>query len=256
MKDARFARVLLRRAGLRRAFSPDFAGRLTGATVLDVERRAKYLRLPLSTGEVLVMHLGMTGDFRVERPGGNDAVAPGLHDHVVFEMSSGAIVTFTDPRRFGAMDLLARGDEGRHALRTLGPEPLSDDFDAAALARACARRKAPLKAALLDQRMVAGLGNIYVVEALHRAGVSPCRRAATIATPRGVPRPTAAALVAAIKAVLAQAVARQLQPSYRDAPFLVYDRAGEPCPKTSCDGTIRRIVQAGRSTFYCPTCQR
>ena len=198
MADARFDRVLLRRAGLRRAFPLEFTSRLTGATVLGVERRAKYLRLPLSTGEVLVMHLGMTGDFRVERPDDDRALPPGLHDHVVFEMSSGAIVTFTDPRRFGSMDLLARNDDASHALDALGPEPLSEAFDGDALARACVRRKAPLKATLLDQRVVAGLGNIYAVEALHRAGLSPRRRAATLATPRGVPRPTAHALVEAI----------------------------------------------------------
>lgn len=254
MKDARFERVLLRRADLRRAFAPDFTGRLTGATVLDVQRRAKYLRVPLSTGEVLVMHLGMSGDFRVAR-GDSPAVPPGPHDHVVFEMSSGAIVTFSDPRRFGSMDLLADGKEPE-ALRSLGPEPLSDHFDAAALAAACARRKAPLKAALLDQRVVAGLGNIYVVEALHRARLSPRRRASTIATPRGAPRATAERLVHAIKDVLKAAVTRQLQPSYRAERFRVYDRAGEPCPTTGCAGTIRRIVQAGRSTFFCPVCQR
>jgi formamidopyrimidine-DNA glycosylase len=259
MREARFERVLLRRANLRRAFPPDFSARLTGATVLDVGRRAKYLQLPLSTGEVLVMHLGMSGDFRVERvddePG--SATPPGLHDHVVFEMSSGCIVTFNDPRRFGTMDLLPVPSGGGHAaLPGLGPEPLSDTFDAAALARACAGRKAPLKNVLLDQRVVAGLGNIYVVEALHRAGLSPRRRASTIATRSGAPRPAAERLVRAIKDVLARAVQRQLQPSYRAARFRVYDREGEACPTRGCPGTIRRLVQAGRSTFHCPSCQR
>ena len=259
MRDARFERVLLRRANLRRAFPPDFSVRLTGATVLDVGRRAKYLRLPLSTGEVLVMHLGMSGDFRVERADDERgaAVPPGPHDHVVFEMSSGCTVTFTDPRRFGTMDLLPATSDGQHAvLPGLGPEPLSDDFDAAALARTCAGRKAPLKSVLLDQRVVAGLGNIYVVEALHRAGLSPRRRASTIATPRGAPRPSSDRLVRAIKDVLTRAVQRQLQPFYRAARFRVYDRDGRACPTRGCTGTIRRVVQAGRSTFYCPVCQR
>jgi len=259
MLDARFMRVLLRRANLRRAFPDRFSERLTGATVLAVGRRAKYLHLPLSTGDVLVMHLGMSGDFRVERIDDEAApiVPPGLHDHVVFEMSSGCAVTFNDPRRFGTMDLLTPHPDGRHAtVPGLGPEPLSDDFDAAALAQACARRKAPLKNTLLDQRVVAGLGNIYVVEALHRAGLSPRRRSSTIATPSGKPRPTATKLTQAIKAVLRRAVERQLAPSYRASRFQVYDREGEACPTGGCDGTIRRIVQAGRSTFYCPACQR
>jgi formamidopyrimidine-DNA glycosylase len=258
MCGARFERVLLRRANLRRAFPSDFSARLTGATVLDVARRAKYLQLPLSTGEVLVMHLGMSGDFRVERADeAAGGAPPGLHDHVVFEMSSGCIVTFNDPRRFGTMDLLAAASDGGHAvLPGLGLEPLSDDFDAEALARAAARRKAPLKSLLLDQRVVAGLGNIYVVEALHRAGLSPRRRASTIATRSGAPRPTAVRLVRAIKDVLARAVQGQLQPSYRTARFRVYDREGEACAARGCAGTIRRIVQAGRSTFYCPVCQR
>ena len=199
-------------------------------------------------------------DIRVERIDDEAApiVPPGLHDHVVFEMSSGCAVTFNDPRRFGTMDLLPRQDDGGHAtLPGLGPEPLADEFDAAALARACRGRTAPLKNTLLDQRVVAGLGNIYAVEALHRAGLSPRRRTSTIATPAGMPRPTAVRLVQAIKAVLRKAVERQLRPSpYRASRFAVYDREGEACPTRGCDGTVRRIVQAGRSTFYCPVCQR
>ena len=207
MQGARFEHVLLRRANLRRPFAPDFAGRLVGATVLDVERRAKHLLLPLSTGDTLLMHLGMTGEFRVTRPANRSAEVFDTHDHVVFAMSSGAVITFNDPRRFGAMDLLTSEERAGHAtLSALGPEPLSPAFDAAALAKACAGRRVSLKVALLDQRVVAGLGNIYVVEALHRAGVSPLRRASTLATPRGAPRPAAARLVAAIRAVLARAV--------------------------------------------------
>lgn len=260
MLGARFERVVLRRANLRRAFVPDFAARLTGTTVTDVGRRAKHLVLALSSGETLLIHLGMTGDFRVESPAleGDPAPAdPGTHDHVVFQMSSGFVVTFNDPRRFGAMDLLTAAAYARHpTLSSLGPEPLSDQFTDGVLAAACARRRTALKPALLDQRIVAGLGNIYAAEALHRAGLSPLRKASTIATPTGKPRPTATRLVAAIKAVLDSAVERQLRPAYRSATFRVYDREGEPCPTRECDGRIRRIVQAGRSTFYCATCQR
>jgi formamidopyrimidine-DNA glycosylase len=175
----------------------------------------------------------------------------------VFEMSSGYAVTFNDPRRFGAMDLLTPDERALHpTLATLGPEPLSRDFTAATLARACAGRSAPLKSALLDQRVVAGLGNIYAVEALHRAGLSPFRRASTIATRSGVPRPGAVRLAASIKAVLRVAVARQLRTEYRAGRFRVYDREGAPCPTRGCRGTIVRSVQAGRSTFSCATCQR
>ena len=260
MLGARFERVLLRRANLRRAFAADFAARLTGATVLDVGRRAKHLLLTLSTGDTLAMHLGMSGDFRVDRlapADGQELDVPGLHDHVIFEMSSGAVVTFNDPRRFGAMDLLSPAERLAHpTLGSLGAEPLSPDFTADVLAQACAGRRVSLKVALLDQRVVAGLGNIYVVEALHLAGLSPRRRASTIATPTGKPRPTAVRLVAAIKAVLKKAVARQTSPNYRSDRFRVYDREGEPCPTPGCTGTIVRIVQAGRSTFFCRACQR
>ena len=265
MSGARFDRVLLRRANLRRAFAPDFAARLIGATVDAVTRRAKYLVLPLSSGETLVMHLGMSGDFRVECSA--PLVLPGAHDHVVFEMSNGCVVTFTDPRRFGAMDLLTRDATAAHeTLGGLGPEPLSPEFDAAALARACARRRVPLKVALLDQRVVAGLGNIYAVEALHLAGLSPTRRASTIATSTGKPRPAAVRLVAAIRKVLTAEITRQPGVTYRStlaeatadesARFRVYDREGEACPTRGCQGIIRRTVQAGRSTFSCRTCQR
>lgn len=255
MQGAAFVKVDLHRPDLRRAFPIGFVARLTGAVVQEVGRRAKYLLLPLSTGETLVMHLGMSGDFRIEPQ--SSAGPVGLHDHVVFLMSSGWVVTFTDPRRFGVMDLLTTADAAAgETLGGLGPEPLSEQFDAASLARACAGRTAPLKATLLDQRVVAGLGNIYAVEALHLAGLSPRRRASTLATPTGKPRPAAARLASAIKEVIAAAVARQVAGDYRDAPFAVYERAGQPCPTIGCGGVIRRIVQAGRSTYYCPTCQR
>jgi len=260
MSGARFERVVLRRADLRSAFPPGFAARLTGSTVQAVARRAKYLVLPLSSGETLVMHLGMSGDFRVDCAGdgpGPVSSAPDAHDHVVFEMSSGCAVTFNDPRRFGMMDLLTpEGLAAHETLGGLGPEPLSPEFDAAALARACARRRVPLKVALLDQRVVAGLGNIYAVEALHLAGLSPSRPASTIATATGKPRPTAVRLVAAIKKVLTAAIIRQQDVTYRSGRFRVYDREGEACPTRGCTGVIRRTVQAGRSTFFCRTCQR
>ena len=255
MARRRFVRVLVRRPDLRTPFPPRFARRLTGRTALAVERRGKYLVVPLSSGETLVMHLGMSGWFEldVERADPEDA----RHDHVVFRMSSGVVVTFNDPRRFGFMDLLPEGGLAAHpVLSALGPEPLSAEFDAAVLARMVAGRKAPLKAALLDQRVVAGLGNIYAVEALHLARLSPERRASTIATPSGAPRDSATRLVKAIKQVLTEAIDRKSGAVYRSARFRVYDREAEPCRRAGCRGTIVRRTQGGRSTFFCPVCQR
>lgn len=175
----------------------------------------------------------------------------------MFFTSSGAIITFNDPRRFGSMDLLTATQLARHpVLSRLGPEPLSPEFDAAALARACKGKKTPLKVALLDQRVVAGLGNIYASEALHLAGLSPQRRASSIATPGGAPRPEASRLTAAIKRVLTRAIERTSDTRYRSSRFRVYDREGLPCLRAGCGGTIKRRTQAGRSTFYCPVCQR
>jgi formamidopyrimidine-DNA glycosylase len=252
MKGARFVSVLLRRASLRTPFPPRFAARLKGRAVLRLDRRAKYLLAVLSSGDTLLMHLGMSGSFRVER-----AVHTSRHDHVVFHMSSGFTVTFNDPRRFGVMDLLTPRQLAEHAtLSRLGPEPLSAAFDAAALARACQGKRTSLKAALLDQRVVAGLGNIYVVEALHRARLSPLRRASTIATPSGAPRPAAFRLATAIKKVLEHEVNRASK-AYRPSDrFRVYDRAGEPCRTPGCTGSIAQRTQAGRTTYYCPICQR
>ena len=256
MEGARFVRVLLRRADLRTAFPPRFAARLKGRTVLRLDRRAKYLLAVLSSSDTLVMHLGMSGSFRVER-GGEESVKAGKHDHVVFQMSSGFTVTLNDPRRFGFMDLLPpRGLAEHRALGRLGPEPLSAAFDAAALARACRGKKTSLKAALLDQRVVAGLGNIYVSEALHRARLSPQRQASTIATASGAPRPSAERLAGAITRVLEEAIARRAKAYRRGDRFRVYGRTGERCRNTNCGGTIAERTQAGRTTFYCPTCQR
>ncbi len=172
-------------------------------------------------------------------------------------MSSGATIAYNDPRRFGLMNLLSTTALANHpVLSKLGPEPLAPSFDGFALARACRGKKTSLKAALLDQRVVAGLGNIYVSEALHRAGLSPRRRASTIATPSGAPRPSAHRLAASIKQVLTEAVARTVKPaSYRSSRFRVYDREGQPCRRARCGGIIKRQTQGGRSTFYCPVCQ-
>ena len=253
MLRARFDEVVVRRPDLRGPFPRRFRARLLGETVLALTRRAKYLLAELSSGETLVMHLGMSGWFTVSRT----PVEPGKHDHVIFTMSSGAIITFNDPRRFGFMDLMPKGKLAKHsALSVLGPEPLSAEFDAAALARAVKGKKTTLKAALLDQRVVAGLGNIYVSEALHIAGLSPQRRASTIATASGAPRPPAIRLTAAIKQVLDEAIARASKKTYRGSRFRVYDREGERCPRSRCTGVIKRRTQAGRSTFYCPVCQR
>jgi formamidopyrimidine-DNA glycosylase len=271
MEGARLARVEVRDRRLRWPIVKDFEKRLTGQTVAGLGRRAKYLLADLSSGEVLLMHLGMSGSFRV----GADA-KPGVyyherskstaHDHVVFHMSNGATVTFNDPRRFGSMKLIKRAKlDAEPLLRGLGPEPLGNAFDAAMLARACAGKTTSLKAALLDQRVVAGLGNIYVCEALYRARLSPKRMASTIADRKGQPNARAAALVDAIKAVLQDAIAaggsslrdhRRTDGALGDFQhnFQVYDRAGEPCP--NCKGTVKRIVQNGRSTFYCPSCQK
>ena len=256
MRGARIVRVDVRRPDLRRPFPPRFAARLTGQTVTSVDRRGKYLLATLTSGEALLVHLGMSGSFQITRPGRRVPPAADPHDHVVIELSSGVVVTFNDPRRFGLMDLVHAAQRNEHqALRSLGPEPLNGAFDAATFARACAAKRVALKAVLLDQRMVAGVGNIYASEALHHARLSPRRRASTIATPSGEPREAAFALAAGIKAVLRKAVAANAR-AYESGRFRIYEREGKPCPRRGCGGTIRRITQAGRSTYYCPVCQK
>jgi formamidopyrimidine-DNA glycosylase len=259
MAGARISRVLTRRPNLRYAFPEDFASRLERQIVRGVTRRAKYLLAGLASGDVLLMHLGMSGSFRVASRSGRgtpDGAPYEIHDHVVFEMSNGKIVVFNDPRRFGFMTIVSADETATHpVLGRLGPEPLARTFDAARLARALARRKTSLKIALSDQRIVAGLGNIYVSEALHRARLSPKRRASTLVTRAGEPRPPLLALVEAIRQVLKKAIKHQYRTG-SDDPFLVYDHEGERCPRRGCSGTIRRIVQGGRSTFFCPVCQR
>jgi formamidopyrimidine-DNA glycosylase len=254
MRGARFRRVIVNRPNLRIPFPARFVERLRGTTVETVSRRGKYLTVELSSGETLIMHLGMSGWFHVA-PIGDRTREADPHDHVAFVMSSGQTVLFNDPRRFGFMDL-AKPDALHEypSLRVMGPEPLSNAFDADALARALKNKKVSLKVALLDQRVVAGLGNIYASEALHHARLSPLRKAATIATAAGKPKPQARHLAASIKAVLTSAIKRRESP-YRSARFRVYEREGLKCLRPGCGGTIKRLWQAGRSTFYCPRCQ-
>ena len=308
MEGSTIVRAEARRKDLRFPFQKDFAARLEGQVVTGLGRRAKYLLADLASGDVLLMHLGMSGSFRVIE--GEDQKTPGkfhhprnedrAHDHVVFHMSSGAAVVFNDPRRFGYMKIIARHAlEGEPLLSGLGPEPLGNEFDAAMLARSCANKKTSLKAALLDQRVVAGLGNIYVCEALFRSQLSPRRLAATLATkaaPRkgvaagqrkgvaggqrkgvaggqrisvagGEPTDHAKRLVNAIHAVLNQAIKaggsslrdhRQTsgELGYFQHSFQVYDREGEKCQTAGCSGVVRRFTQNGRSTFWCPKCQK
>lgn len=270
--------VDVRRADLRFPFPDQFARRLTGRTVASVGRRAKYLRFDLDNGDVLIVHLGMTGRFIVANGGGERGAVVGdyaydtghlpQHDHVVFETSGGLRVTYNDPRRFGYMLLEKSAEVDAHALfRALGVEPLSAGLDAVTLAQRAAGRRADLKAFLMDQRNVAGLGNIYVCEALFRAGLSPRRRARTLAGREGKANARSEGLVQAIREVLTEAVAAggstlrdYRQPDGTSGGFQdrhdVYDRAGEPCRRAACTGTVRRIVQAGRSTFYCAVCQK
>jgi formamidopyrimidine-DNA glycosylase len=276
MEGACFAKVEVHRRDLRWPLPKDFAARLKDRTVTGIGRRAKYLLADLSSGDVLLMHLGMSGSFHVFFADGDAALGRYYHerkkhvahDHVVFHMSSGATVTFNDPRRFGSMKIVPRTKlDSEPLLKSLGPEPLGNAFDAAMLAKACSGKKTSLKAALSDQKIIAGLGNIYVCEALHRALLSPKRRASTIAERNGKPNERAERLVAGIKAVLNAAI-KDGGSSLRDHRltdgdlgmfqhnFRVYDRAGEACRTPGCPGTVKRIVQAGRSTFYCPVCQK
>jgi formamidopyrimidine-DNA glycosylase len=271
-----FARVEQRRAGLRFPLPRSFAARLRGRRVERLERRAKYLIAHLSGGDVLLMHLGMTGRFTVhgaQKPGARHAGdlahdTDPKHDHVVFHMDQGAVVTYNDPRRFGYMLLIPEDELAEHALmRGLGAEPLGPELTPGHLARRAAGKKVDLKAFLTDQRIVAGVGNIYVSEALFRAGLAPTRKAASLATKDGRPTESARRLVSALRAVLKDAIAAggSTLRDYRHADgklgefqhaFAVYDREGMACVRPGCRGLVRRAVQAGRSTFFCPKCQR
>ena len=266
MEGAVIASAQVNRPDLRWPFPENMAARLTGQRVTALRRRSKYILADLSGGESLLIHLGMSGRMTVSGdPLGqfhHNHPTPQKHDHVVFDMDNGARITFNDPRRFGAMDLMDTATADMHPLLAkLGPEPLGNAFDESYLADALKTRNTPIKSALLDQRIVAGLGNIYVCEALYRAGISPKRRA------RNISRARAAALVPIIRDVLRDAINaggsslrdfRQAdgELGYFQHSFDVYDREGQPCRTPGCTNTIHRIVQSGRSSFYCPSCQR
>ncbi|MEE8227525.1 MAG: bifunctional DNA-formamidopyrimidine glycosylase/DNA-(apurinic or apyrimidinic site) lyase [Kiloniellales bacterium] len=263
LEGRRLVRVVQRRPDLRFPFPENFAARLTGRRVTGLGRRAKYILIGLDGGEVLLCHLGMSGRMVLDRT--EDATLD-PHDHVVFETDAGERIRFNDVRRFGLMDLVAEQDLQAHKLlRDLGPEPLGNAFNGAALATALKGRRTPIKAALLDQRIVAGLGNIYACEALFHAGLSPRRQAYTVQGGR------AQRLAWAVRDVLQRAieaggsslrdyVQADGELGYFQHHWAVYGRETEPCPGCTCErtrtGAIRRITQAGRSTFYCPTRQR
>jgi formamidopyrimidine-DNA glycosylase len=275
MLGARMKRVELRRADIRFPFPPRFAQRLTGRRVVGLTRRAKYLLLELDSGETLIVHLGMSGSFRIEAA---ETTIPGAfhherpkdprHDHVVFELDNGNLVTYNDPRRFGFMDLVRNEALGAHPrLSELGDEPLAPEFNAARLAKLFKGSRAPLKSALLDQKRIAGLGNIYVCEALFRARLDPSRPAGVLANLRGGPTRAAGALAKAIHEILEEAIEaggstlrdhRQTNGAlgYFQHTFAVYDREGSPCLRPRCGGVIRRVAHSGRSTFYCSVCQK
>ena len=274
MLGTRIDKVELRRADIRFPFPPSFAKRLTGQRILDLKRRAKYLLFELDGGETLIAHLGMSGSFRMEKtvtstPGKfhHERSKDPKHDHVVLTLDNGWIVTYNDPRRFGFMDLGPTETLEQHPrLRGLGAEPLAPEFDAHRLAKLFAGSRAPLKSALLDQKRIAGLGNIYVSEALFRARLSPRKPASILANARGAPTKAATAVAKAIRDVLEEAVEaggstlrdhRQAngELGYFQHVFKVYDREGLPCARNSCRGIVARITQSGRSTFYCSKCQ-
>ncbi len=266
MEGAVIARAEVNRPDLRWPFPERMAERLTGQRVLRLRRRSKYILADLASGETLLIHLGMSGRMTVSGdPLGlftHTHPTPEKHDHVVLHMDNGARITFNDPRRFGAMDLMPTASTDTHKLlAVLGPEPLGNDFHEDHLIAAFRGRNTPVKSALLDQGIVAGLGNIYVCEALYRARIDPRRKAGRISAAR------TAALVPIIRQVLTDAIAaggsslrdfRQAdgELGYFQHSFDVYGRENDPCRTPGCTSTIRRIVQSGRSSFYCPTCQR
>jgi len=258
MTGRRIVEAELRRPDLRRPFPPMLARRLKGAAIGKLARRGKYILIELDDDGTLLLHLGMSGRITAGPAGQPHA----LHDHVVLTLDDGTVVRFNDARRFGVLDYMRRGEETTHPLLAgMGPEPLDPGFDGGYLGRKLAGKMTPIKAALLDQRVVAGLGNIYVCEALYRAGLSPRRLAATVTGAR------ATRLVAAIKATLADAieaggsslrdyVQADGELGYFQHHWAVYGREGEPCPGCTCAEGVRRIVQSGRSTFFCAKKQR
>jgi len=254
LKGRRIESIALRRPDLRRPFPPDLRQRLTGARVTGLGRRAKYGLIETDRGDTMVFHLGMSGSWRV------DPSEIGIHDHVVIETDEGRRLSLNDPRRFGSVDIVRTDErESLPPFATMGPEPLGEGFGGAYLAAALDGRKAPIKAILLDQRIVAGLGNIYVCDALNLAGIAPGREAGRISRPR-LDR-----LAAAVESVLGAAIEAggstlrdYLQPNgelgYFSSKWRVYGREGKPCP--DCGAPIRRRTDSGRSTFFCPKCQR
>jgi formamidopyrimidine-DNA glycosylase len=254
LEGQRLVRVTPRRADLRRPFPPELVQVLTGATVTSLSRRAKYGLIHSDRGQTMVFHLGMSGRWRIEPE------ELGAHDHLVLETAAGHVLALCDPRRFGSVDLVAsEGLDAWPAFAALGPEPLGDELTAAHLKAALAGRSAAIKAMLLDQRIVAGLGNIYVCEALFRARISPVRAAGQVSGP------ALARLVTAIKAVIAEAIEAggstlrdfaqvDGELGYFSKQFEVYDREGQPC--TRCGAPVKRIVQGGRSTWHCAKCQK
>jgi formamidopyrimidine-DNA glycosylase len=275
MLGARIEKAELPRADIRFPFPPRFAIRLGGRRIVGLDRRAKYLLFHLDSCETLIAHLGMSGSFRIEKeatstPGAfhHERSKDPKHDHVVLHLGNGTRITYNDPRRFGFMDLACTEALKTHPrLADLGDEPLAPEFDAARLAKLFAGSRAPLKAALLDQKRIAGLGNIYVCEALFRAKLLPTRPANILANARGAPTRAATALAAAIRNVLEEAIEaggstlrdhRQTngELGYFQHAFRVYDREGLPCVRPGCRGTVARITGSGRSTFYCPVCQK
>jgi formamidopyrimidine-DNA glycosylase len=276
MVGARFTKVAQRRPDLRFPFPERFAERLEGQEVTALGRRAKYLLADLSSGEVLVMHLGMSGRFLVAQDGTSrmpgefhhEHGAASAHDHVVFSLSNGATMTYNDTRRFGFMDLVPRAEieTCKHFAR-MGIEPLGNELSGETIARLFANKRTPLKAALLDQRLIAGLGNIYVCEALFRTGLHPEAPAGSLADKKGRPTEQARRLADIIRDVLGEAVEAggstlrdhaRVDGSlgYFQHSFRVYDREGMACVAPGCAGTVTRLVQSGRSTFYCPICQK
>lgn len=266
MEGARIIKADINRPDLRWPFPENMSKRLTGALIERLRRRSKYIIADLETGESLLIHLGMSGRMLISGTAlgsfAHKHPTPQKHDHVVFHMDNGARVTFNDPRRFGAMDLLETKTADDHKLLSnIGPEPLGNSFDEAYLAKALTGKNTPIKTALLDQRIVAGLGNIYVCETLYRAAISPLRKAGQISKAR------AASLVPIIRQVLNEAIEaggsslkdfKQADGDlgYFQHSFDVYGREGEDCKTKGCRSVIRRAVQSGRSSFYCPSCQR
>lgn len=282
MEGAIVTKLELRRPNLRFPFPDKFAERVNGETVTALSRRAKYLVADLSSGEALIMHLGMSGSFRIELDEANDAQSlhnvfhhdkskAVKHDHVVFHLEGEygkARIIYNDPRRFGYMELIERHNFEEHPyFAKMGIEPIGNALNGDVIAGLFKDKKAPLKSALLDQRLIAGLGNIYVCEALYSAGLSPARQAGSIVKKNGKAGRHCEPLAQEIRNVIQRAIKaggsslkdhRQADGSlgYFQHSFKVYDQEGKPCAKTNCNGVIERMVQSGRSTFYCPKCQK